>query len=72
MGNLDGPLNQYVTPLVSMVKNTGGSTVWSDGPQNKYDPGEVLLLLYAGHHSSNIKLINKKCQKIVQQHGVKL
>ena len=27
------------TPLVSMVKDTNGSTVWSDGPRNKYDPG---------------------------------
>ena len=26
------------TQLVSMVKDTDGPTVWSDGPRKKYDP----------------------------------
>ena len=33
-------------PLASMVKDTDGSTVWSDGPWNKYDSDwEHLLFL---------------------------
>ena len=38
------------TPLVSMVKDTNRPTVWSDGPQNKYDPvlGFMKLIMGGG------------------------
>ena len=44
MGDLDGPWNSMVHSindclLVSMVKDTDGPAIWSDGPRNKYDPG---------------------------------
>ena len=40
-GVLDGPLDHSVNdiPLVLPIKDTERSTVWSDGPRNKYDPG---------------------------------
>ena len=38
------PLNKYeLGGLFSMVKYTDGPTVWSDEPQNKYDPGQKLF-----------------------------
>ena len=33
------------TLLVSMVKDTDGSTVWPNGSRNKYDPDEQFNLL---------------------------
>ena len=42
-GDLGGLSDQYSISandirLFSMVKDTDGPTVWSDGPQNKYNP----------------------------------
>ena len=43
----DGPSKSYVTSMtpgwsIFYGKNTDRSTVWSDGPWNKYEPGQII------------------------------
>ena len=40
------------TLLVSMVKDTDGSTVWPNGSRNKYDPDEQFNLLNKAYCST--------------------
>ena len=45
------------TPLVSMVKDNNGATVWSNGAWNKYDPIFSAIVILAKYKIHNIQAV---------------